>query len=100
MLLFITPATSNPSKCHPKYIFTTTGLETKLHLVLKYRGFNIILDVFLIIMIEEDFHAEMLKYMKKAEMVKLVDTQASGACRGNPVEVRILFSAYLISIGS
>ncbi len=26
-----------------------------------------------------------------AGMVELVDTQASGACRGNPVEVRVLF---------
>ncbi len=28
-----------------------------------------------------------------AEMVKLVDTPASGAGGGNPVEVRVLFSA-------
>ncbi len=28
-----------------------------------------------------------------AEMVKLVDTHASGACGGNPVEVQVLFSA-------
>lgn len=26
-----------------------------------------------------------------AGMVELVDTQASGACGGNPVEVRVLF---------
>ena len=31
--------------------------------------------------------------MKNAEMVKLVDTPASGAGGGNPVEVRVLFSA-------
>ena len=30
-----------------------------------------------------------------AEVVKLVDTQASGACGGNPVEVRVLSSAPL-----
>jgi hypothetical protein len=28
-----------------------------------------------------------------AEMVELVDTQVSDACGGNPVEVRVLFSA-------
>ncbi len=28
-------------------------------------------------------------------MVKLVDTQVSGTCGGNPVEVRVLFSAPL-----
>jgi len=35
-----------------------------------------------------------VKTKEKAEVVKLVDTQASGACRGNSVEVQILFSAY------
>ncbi len=29
-------------------------------------------------------------------MVKLVDTQASGACGGNPVEVQVLFSAPIV----
>lgn len=33
-----------------------------------------------------------------AEMVELVDTQASGVCGGNPVEVRVLFSAPLLLI--
>ncbi len=32
-----------------------------------------------------------------AEMVKLVDTQVSGTCGGNPVEVRVLFSAQSIA---
>src|SRR5262245_22945096 len=31
-----------------------------------------------------------------AEMVELVDTQVSGTCGGNPVEVRVLFSAWLL----
>ena len=31
--------------------------------------------------------------MAKAEVVKLVDTLASGASRGNPVEVQVLSSA-------
>ncbi len=34
--------------------------------------------------------------LKDAEVVKLVDTQVSGACGGNPVEVRVLFSAPLL----
>ncbi len=33
-----------------------------------------------------------------AGMVELVDTQASGACGGNPVEVRVLFPAPTIYI--
>ena len=33
-----------------------------------------------------------------AEMVELVDTPASGAGGGNPVEVRVLFSAPFIYI--
>lgn len=35
-----------------------------------------------------------------AEVVKLVDALASGASRGNPVEVQVLSSAPLISIKS
>ena len=30
-----------------------------------------------------------------AEVVKLVDTQVSGTCGGNPVEVRVLSSAHV-----
>jgi len=42
----------------------------------------------------------LLVYAGKAEVVKLVDALASGASRGNPVEVQVLSSAPLISIKS
>ncbi len=33
------------------------------------------------------------RVLSHAEVVELVDTQASEACGGNPVEVQVLFSA-------
>ncbi len=34
-------------------------------------------------------------HSSQAGMVELVDTQVSGTCGGNPVEVRVLFSAHI-----
>lgn len=40
-----------------------------------------------------------LEYLSRnAEVVELVDTLASGASGGNPVEVRVLFSVPLINL--
>lgn len=44
--------------------------------------------------------AKLLAQAGNAEVVKLVDALASGASRGNPVEVQVLSSAPLISVKS
>ena len=35
-----------------------------------------------------------------AGVVELVDTQASGVCGGNPVEVQVLSSVYVLSVAN